>query len=169
MVNINPAKINKDVTSSYGALLGKHLIRIGKENFDLEYNAKRKDGGYPFLPITAVPKFFLRKVFVECIEFMPDPITGNPMIVFNKDSELTVSATKKMEKSDPALISKLLTSGTPEDLDTIFFEDEETAAKVVHDFNKTTCREIEDAINYLMTAQKGLTEINKLTLAGVEK
>jgi len=165
--SVNPTKIEKEVASQYGSFFGSNLIRIGKENFDLKYNEKCKDGNFPFLPITAVPKYFIRKVFVESMNFAPDPITGNPMIVINDDPSIMIPANKRMEKSDPTTIGNLLVSNDPTTLDGIFFDNEESAAQVVQNFNKTTMRAIEDAISYLMEAQKGLADINKATLSGV--
>lgn len=163
------AKSKTQISSEYGKRFGDNLIRIGRENFDINYNKDKKEGLRSFMPMSPIPKFFVRRTFISEIKFVPDPINPNlKLIMFNGDPKLCVQSTEPLRAATSEEITRAIATGDPKDLDNIFFEDEEAVLNFVEAFNKRTINEVQQEARLLMDVIEGLTTINKAERAAFE-
>lgn len=153
---------SKDISAEYGSRFGNYLIRIGKENFDMDYNKDKKEGTRPFMPMNPIPKFFVRRTFVSSMKFVDDPITPNlKLIMFNDDPKLCVPSTEPLRAATSEEITKAIAEGDSKDLDSIFFKDEETVLGFVEAFNKNTINKVNAEARRLLECVEGLGAINR--------
>lgn len=164
------AKYSRTILSEYGSKFGGFLIQVGKENFDLKYNEKKRDGSNPFMPLNAIPKYFVKRTEVTNIGLMPSPNgDGGQWIIFNNDSKLCVPCNTPMVHAEPIQLSDLLRKAkTPEDLERVFFDNEESVVDIVETFNKMTIQKIDQQMQELAATIEGLENINKISRATME-
>lgn len=163
------APINKTIASEYGKRFGGFLIRIGKENFDMNYNKKKAEGTDPYLPIVPVPKFFVRRDLVESIKFVDSPISNEKMIVFNDDIKLSIPCNTPLRKATPeAVIEAIKSANDPSALDGFFFDSEEVVVEIIENFNNQTIAKLDIAVTNYLETMEGLKKINKIARANME-
>lgn len=155
--------------ADYGKHFGGFLVRIGKENFDMEYHEKKKRGDNKYIPLNPIPKFFVRRDVLTSIDLKDDPATGIKMMMFNKDTKLCVPCTHPLHPAtSDALYDVINGCSSQEELDKAFFEDEESIVDFVEQLNKNTIMAVENQIRELMAAQNGLKAINSAERATYE-